>query len=229
MRALLAGFVLGIGAHACVCGGHSYGSSIYVSPLPQNLNNSLVFVDIVRCRAGVLTAHRSAAGRVTIELFDDASPVSTTNFRELCRGRHGKSGTGHDLCYRGTRLFPDKHCITGGDVTFGLVPGGWSIYGKQYRETPRKNNAKGAGLLYAIGEHSHLGSEFVIGMEGFTPDREHVLLGQVLEGYGALQKVQQQCSRPCATHFISYHISDAGVLREAKTPNYRRGWRFLRF
>ncbi|RHW72469.1 cyclophilin-type peptidyl-prolyl cis-trans isomerase [Trypanosoma brucei equiperdum] len=238
MIAILFGFTLGTAVGACNRAHYSsYGSSVYITPLPSNSHNSLAFMDIARYRAGLFTTHQSVCGRVVIELFDSISPVSTTNFRGLCQGKHGTSGTGHKLCYSGTRLLPNECFIRGGDVTFGSAAGGWSIYGRSFREmakgssssSSRSSDVKGKGLVYAVGANAQWGSEFLITVDGFTPGEDHILLGQVVEGYDVLQRLQQQSLLPHAKRFIHYRILKAGVLKEAETPNYGKGSAFLRF
>ncbi|KAG8347850.1 putative peptidyl-prolyl cis-trans isomerase [Trypanosoma vivax] len=205
------------------------GASIYVPPFLPSARNSLVFMEFSRSRIGLLGKHASHCGRLVIELFDCDSPVLTTNFRELCRGGRGICGCGAPLAYRGTRVTAGQGTVIAGDITNGRVPGGWSIYGRECRVAQEGSDRGGKGSVYAICRGSVCGSEFAISLTDAAPGEGHVLLGQVLEGYELLERIQKQRDRPCASLFVRHHVSDAGVVREAATPDFRRGSRLLMF
>ncbi|KEG07477.1 cyclophilin-type peptidyl-prolyl cis-trans isomerase [Trypanosoma grayi] len=228
-------FLLGAGAgvmlNACFSGVALLESCAYVSPFAQNSQNSVVALDITQHRSVLFGAYSSNYGRITIELFDNVLPVSATNFRELCRGGQGSSGTGHSLCYSRTLFTADADFVKGGDVTFGSAPGGWSIYGQYFFESPNKENG-GAdsrkGLVYAVARDSRVGSEFMIKVTDSTHEPRRAALGQVLDGYDVLQRMHQRCRR-YPPRLVWYTVTHAHVLKEAKTPKLRKGWRLMSF
>ncbi len=44
------------------------------------------------------------AGRVEFELFSDVTPKCAENFRALCTGEKGKSASGHNLHFSGSKV-----------------------------------------------------------------------------------------------------------------------------
>ena len=83
--------------------------------------NELVFFDI--------KIDGQSKGRIVFQLYDDITPKTATNFRELSRGRAG-------LGYKGSkfhRVIPD-FMIQGGDFTKHNGTGGQSIYGAKFED-----------------------------------------------------------------------------------------------
>merc|ERR1719335_74956 len=76
------------------------------------------------------------AGRIVFELFADAVPKTSENFRCLCTGEKGKGRSGKALSFKNStfhRVIPGFMC-QGGDFTRHNGTGGESIYGDMFAD-----------------------------------------------------------------------------------------------
>lgn len=148
--------------------------------------NTKVFLDVI--------IGKKAAGRLTIELFEDITPFTSENFRGLCSGDYGKSPSGQDLIYQDSlffKLVPGKF-IAGGDIVSNTGKTGESIYGKSFIDENFTRRHSGPGLVstYSKGPNSN-SSCFVITL-GECPelDDKSVVFGQVIEGHSVLKTIE---------------------------------------
>src|ERR1700733_8984629 len=100
-------------------------ADVYVCYLADQLSNPPLTSDkpiLLLLQFDVEINHRTA-GRIVFKLFDDITPKTGRNFRELATGQHG-------FGYRGSkihRVIPN-FVLQGGDFTKGNGSGGKSIY-----------------------------------------------------------------------------------------------------
>ena len=149
--------------------------------------HSTVFFDI--------TIGGAAAGRITIQLFDN-TPRTSENFRQLCTGESGKtSRNGKPLHFKGCkfhRVIPD-FMAQGGDFTVGNGTGGESIYGPNFADENFTNLHTGRGILsMANAGPGTNGSQFFLCFVD-TPhlNGAHVVFGKVSDGLGVLDAIEQ--------------------------------------
>lgn len=130
-------------------------------------------------------------GRVQIELFDDTVPVTSRNFRELCRGSTSQSApSGAALHYKNCvfhRIIP-QFMIQGGDITKGNGTGGCSIYGVRFKDESFDGKAgshKAAGVVSMAnaGPNTNGSQFFVCTVPCPWLNGKHVVFGQVIKGY----------------------------------------------
>jgi cyclophilin family peptidyl-prolyl cis-trans isomerase len=149
--------------------------------------NSKVFLDII--------IGTKAAGRVTIELFEDLTPFTCENFRGLCTGDYGKSSSGQALCYQDSlffKLIPNKYLI-GGDIISNTGKTGESIYGKTFVDESFSRKHSSAGLLstYSKGPNTNSSSFIITLSECEELDGKSVVFGQVVEGLQVLKTMEK--------------------------------------
>lgn len=215
--------------------------AVYIPPHEVNLTNSKVFFDIGVPEDGGFWSFASppskkytSFGRVEMELFDDTVPITSRNFRELCRGTNSvmnlgssKGDTVHStgnaekpLHYKGStfhRIIP-RFMIQGGDFTKGNGTGGKSIYGAAFKDESFAGKAgkhSGPGILSMAnsGRHTNGSQFFICTVPCPWLDGRHVVFGQVIKGYETVKKIEALGS-PNGTPSSTVVITDCGVLQE---------------
>lgn len=209
-------------------------AAVYIPPHEINPSNSKVFFDIgIPDDDGVLSflsrpsKKCTSLGRVEMELFDDTVPITSRNFRELCRGHtpgvYQKNSDSEPLFhYKGStfhRIIP-RFMIQGGDFTKGNGTGGKSIYSTPFKDESFAGKAGkhiGPGILSMANSGRHTnGSQFFICV---VPcpwlDGRHVVFGQVTKGFETIKKVESLGS-PSGSPSTTVFITDCGVLQERK-------------
>ncbi|KAK1289980.1 Peptidyl-prolyl cis-trans isomerase CYP19-3 [Acorus calamus] len=173
------------------------------------MSNPKVFFDILIGRA--------KAGRVVMELFADVAPKTAENFRCLCTGEKGIGRSGKPLHYKGSafhRIIPNFMC-QGGDFTRGNGTGGESIYGDKFPDENfvRKHTGPGVLSMANAGPNTN-GSQFFI-CTAKTPwlDGKHVVFGEVVDGYGVVEKMEGVGSTSGQT-LETVVIEDCGQITE---------------
>jgi len=89
-----------------------------------------------------ITAGGSSLGKIEMELYDQDTPKTARNFRELCTGKNGygyKDSGFH-------RIIPQFMC-QGGDFTNHNGTGGKSIYGEKFADENFTKKHTGLGCL----------------------------------------------------------------------------------
>mmetsp|Transcript_74435 Transcript_74435/g.147940 ORF Transcript_74435/g.147940 Transcript_74435/m.147940 type:complete len:208 (-) Transcript_74435:90-713(-) len=156
------------------------------------------------------------AGRLTFNLFGEATPKTAENFRCLCTGEKGVGISGKPLHYRGSimhRIIPSFMC-QGGDFTDGIGTGGESIYGRTFEDENFDLSHTSTGLLsMANAGPDTNGSQFFITTVP-TPflDGKHVVFGELDDGFEVLSKIEAVGTRSGKPKAVVV-IEDCGELK----------------
>lgn len=135
-------------------------------------------------------ASETYLGRITIGLFGDICPMTTTNFFQLCKGvKRGDK----KLTYAGSpfhRIVRD-FVIQGGDIVDGDGTGSQSIYGDKFIDENYSLSHRSAGWVSMANYGSDTnGSQFFITL---VPSRwldgHHVVFGRVLSGMNIVREI----------------------------------------
>jgi len=203
----------------------------YVPPYPPVETNSVVFLDIdVAAQSWFGGAKADRLGRIEIELFDDTVPITTRNFRSLCKGDMGLTPDGKKLHYKNSvfhRIIP-QFMLQGGDFTRGDGRGGCSIYGTRFKDESFKGKAgrhHAPGMLSSAnaGPNTNGSQFFVTTVACPWLDGRHVVFGQVIKGMEHVKKIEGYGS-PSGAPSATVTIADCGVLRETPTTPVRMGY-----
>lgn len=148
--------------------------------------------------------------RIVFELFDKVVPKTAANFKALCTGEKGfgfKDSIFH-------RVIP-QFMIQGGDITHFNGMGGKSIYGERFPdENFQIKHTKPGQLSMANAGPNTNGSQFFITTIA-TPwlDGNHVVFGEVVEGFETVKAVEKQGS-PSGKPKAELKIIESGELSE---------------
>lgn len=152
-------------------------------------------------------------GRVVMQLYQDITPKTAENFRQLCTGE--ASTDEKSLHYKGCtfhRVIKD-FMIQGGDFTNGDGTGGESIYGQKFADENFTIKHTHAGQLsMANAGPGTNGSQFFITSRD-TPhlDDKHVVFGHVVEGMEIIRKIENMETGPNDKPVVDVIIADCGV------------------
>jgi len=134
-----------------------------------------------------LTINGRGAGRVVFNMFDDVTPKTCRNFRELATGQNGFGYAGSGF----HRIIPN-FMLQGGDFTQHNGTGGLSIYGPRFADENFTLKHTKAGLLSMAnaGQNTN-GSQFFITTVA-TPwlDGRHTVFGEVAEGLDVIKEIE---------------------------------------
>ncbi|KAJ7291795.1 cyclophilin-like domain-containing protein [Mycena rebaudengoi] len=149
-----------------------------------------------------------AAGRIVFKLYDNDTPRTAQNFRELATGQHGfgyaKSGF--------HRIIPN-FMLQAGDFTHHDGRGGKSIYGPKFADENfiHKHTRPGLLSMANAGPNTN-GSQFFI-TTVVTPwlDGKHTVFGEVVKGMDVVKEIEKLGSESGAPN-ASVIIHDSGVV-----------------
>lgn len=138
-----------------------------------------------------------AAGRITMELYDDIVPKTAANFLQL--STTGVESNGKVLSYNGVpaHRIIDGFMLQSGDITTGNGMGGMSIYGSTFADENFTVKHSKRGLLSMANRGPNTGSSQFFITFAATPwlDGRHVVFGEVVEGLDILDKLEAEGSR----------------------------------
>jgi len=141
-------------------------------------------------------------GKIIFTLYWDKEPITAENFYELATMQNGY-GYKNSKFHRIIQNF----MIQGGDFELGNGTGGYSIYGKTFKDENFKHSHSKVGLLsMANGGPNTNGSQFFITTS--TPyhlDGKHVIYGEVSEGYNEVVKKIEAQAKPDSDKGESAH------------------------
>ena len=155
------------------------------------------------------------AGRVTFNLWGEATPKTAENFRALCTGEKGVGVSGKPLHYRGCafhRIIPNFMC-QGGDFTDANGMGGESIYGRTFDDENFDLSHTAAGLLSMAnaGPNTNGSQFFITTVPAPFLDGKHVVFGEVDDGFETLGVMEAMGSKSGSTK-AAVVIEDCGEL-----------------
>jgi len=169
----------------------------------------------------------SPLGRVIFELFNEAVPKTSENFRALCTGEKGLSPlSDRPLYYKNSiihRSIPN-FMIQGGDFTKRNGTGGESIYGGPFVDEDLTHPIDSEGLLCMANRGPNTnGSQFFITLRACPHlNGKHVVFGKVIRGFDdVVRKIAQASTdekdRPVVP-VIVYNCGELELRKKAAPP-----------
>ncbi|KAA1477395.1 Der f Mal f 6 allergen [Dentipellis sp. KUC8613] len=130
--------------------------------------------------------HRPA-GRVRFRLFDDVTPATARNFRELATGAHGFGYADSTI----HRIIPN-FMVQGGDITARDGTGGRSIYGPKFEDENFAIPHDRPGLLSMAnrGPGTNSSQFFITTAPAPWCDGKNVVFGEVVDGLEVVRRIQ---------------------------------------
>jgi len=162
-----------------------------------------------------VTIGGKAAGRITMELFNDVVPKTAENFRALCTGEKGTGKQGKPLHFKNSkfhRVIPN-FMIQGGDFTRGNGTGGESIYGEKFADENFKEKHVGPGVLSMAnaGPNTNGSQFFLCTVKTEWLDGKHVVFGRVIDGMDVVKACEAKGSQSGKTA-VEIVVADCGQL-----------------
>ncbi|KAH9452580.1 hypothetical protein Pst134EA_015422 [Puccinia striiformis f. sp. tritici] len=156
-----------------------------------------------------VTVNNQPLGRIEFKLYDDVTPRTCENFRELCLRAKGQG-------YKGSkfhRIIPE-FMIQGGDFTAGNGTGGVSIFGAKFNDENFNLKHTKPGLLSMANAGPNTnGSQFFITTEVTDwLNGKHVVFGEVVKGYNEVVKAMEAKGSKSGPPSATIMIADCGTL-----------------
>jgi len=166
-------------------------------------------------------------GRVIFELFSDAVPKTSENFRALCTGEKGLSPlSDRPLYYKSSIIHRSiaNFMIQGGDFTKRNGTGGESIYGGPFTDEDLTHPLDSEGLLCMANRGPNTnGSQFFVTLRACPHlNGKHVVFGRVIRGFDdVVSKIAQvstdEKDRP-AVPVIIFNCGELELRKKAASP-----------
>ncbi|RZB40734.1 peptidyl-prolyl cis-trans isomerase H, partial [Asbolus verrucosus] len=173
--------------------------------------NPVVFFDI--------SVGTTEIGRMIFELFADAVPKTSENFRQFCTGEFRKDGV--PLGYKGAsfhRVIKD-FMIQGGDFVNGDGTGVMSIYGGGTFPDENfnlKHDAPGLLSMANSGKDTNGCQFFITCAKCNFLDGKHVVFGRVIDGLLVMRKIENVPTGPNNKPKIPVTIIQCGQIKVSK-------------
>lgn len=165
-----------------------------------------------------------AKERIVFELFDDITPKTCENFKQLCLGCDGKKveGTEIPLSYKGCSFHRiiDGFMSQGGDFTNHNGTGGVSIFGEKFEDENFQVPCDKAGLLCMAnaGKNTNGSQFFITANAAHHLTGRHVVFGKVVRGMGVCREMNKVPTGAQDLPIKPVVIADCGVLTELPPP-----------
>jgi len=169
----------------------------------------------------------SPVGRLIFELFTDAVPKTSENFRALCTGEKGLSPlSDRPLYYKNSIIHRSiaNFMIQGGDFTKRNGTGGESIYGGPFADEDLTRPIDSEGLLCMANRGPNTnGSQFFITLRDCPHlNGKHVVFGKVIRGFDdVVRKIAQvstdEKDRP-AVPVIIHNCGELELRKKSAPP-----------
>lgn len=170
------------------------------------------------CWFDITFGGKAASERVIFELFDDITPKTCKNFRELCLGNGGKTvdGTSILMTYKGCsfhRIIKD-FMNQGGDFTNHNGTGGVSIYGEKFEDENFDVPCDKPGLLAMAnaGPGTNGSQFFITAVPCPHLTGRHVVFGKTVRGMNVVRKMNHVTTGANDKPIDPVVIADCGVL-----------------
>lgn len=148
------------------------------------------------CYFDVAAGGKSLKERIVMELFDDVTPKTCENFRQLCLSNGCKKVEGTDvpMSYKGCSFHRviKGFMIQGGDFTNHNGTGGVSIYGEKFEDENFEIPCDKSGLLAMANAGANTnGSQFFITVAPAPHlTGRHVVFGRVVRGMNSVRAIE---------------------------------------
>merc|ERR1712241_114211 len=175
---------------------------LVIIPIVAGQSRPRVFFDI--------TADGQPMGRIEFELFEDTTPLTAENFRQIATGDNPAG-----YSYKGSkfhRVIPD-FMLQGGDFDRGDGTGGKSIYGAKFADEnfTKKHTKPGLLSMANAGPNTNGSQFFITTVVTSWLDGKHVVFGEVVRGMEVVKAVEALGSRSGKTS-KDIRIADSGEL-----------------
>mgnify|MGYP004715121937 FL=1 len=149
------------------------------------------------------------AGRVVFELFDDITPKTTENFKQLCLKTPGYKDS---IFHRVIKDF----MIQGGDYENFNGTGGSSIYGEKFDDEnfQLKHDEPFLLSMANAGPNTNGSQFFVTTVKTPHLDGKHVVFGKVISGKSVIRKVERTETGESDRPLKECKVINCGILNE---------------
>merc|ERR1712176_763404 len=158
-----------------------------------------------------LAVNGRAAGRMTFKLYDDVTPKTSENFRQLCTGEAG-------FGYEGSHFHRviNQFMAQGGDFTNHNGTGGKSIYGRTFADENFELRHTKPGLLSMAnaGPNTNGSQFFITFVECPWLDGKHTVFGEVEQGQDDLMELLERCGSQSGRPRAEIVIEKSGEITD---------------
>jgi peptidyl-prolyl isomerase D len=169
--------------------------------MSTNIKRSKVYFDI--------SIGDDTIGRIAFELFDDITPKTAKNFKQLCQQESGYKGS---IFHRVIKDF----MIQGGDFENSDGTGGSSIYGEKFDDEnfTLKHDEPFLLSMANAGPNTNGSQFFITTVKTPHLDGKHVVFGKVIAGKSIVRQIERTETATSDRPMKECKIIDCGVLND---------------